>query len=325
MLKKILVTGAAGFIGSKTAESLLLSGHEVLGLDNLNDYYDVRLKQYRLELLSSYKNFKFKKLDIEHFDPLKKEIRQFKPSAVINLAARVGVRYSLQTPFVYLKTNTLGTLNLLELCKDLKIFKFVLASTSSLYADERMPFKESLPVNQPISPYAATKKGAEALCYTYHFLYGIDVSILRYFTVYGPAGRPDMSYFKFIKQILEGKEILIYGDCSQSRDFTYIDDIVSGTVKGLRKVEFQIVNLGGNKPHRLECMIQYIEEDLGKKARRRYRPFHKADLMTTCADISNAKNVLGWKPTIGLREGIRRTVRWFKDNDVLVRKIKLLD
>ena len=322
-MKKVLVTGVAGFIGSKTAGSLLRGGHEVLGIDNMNSYYDVRLKEYRLASLASFKKFKFQKIDIERYEPLEKAFKKFKPAAVVNLAARAGVRYSLENPFVYLRTNTLGTLNLLELCKEFKTRKFILASTSSLYADEAIPFKESLPVNKPISPYAATKKGAEALCYTYHYLYGIDVSVFRYFTVYGPAGRPDMSYFKFIKHIQEGKQIIIYGDGSQDRDFTYIDDIVSGTVRGLKNVGYRVINLGGHKPQRLETMVRLIEKNLGRKARRKYLPFHKADMKATCADISEARKILHWKPKVSLKEGIRRTVQWFKENEQFVRKINL--
>src|SRR3989338_6265111 len=255
---KILLTGSAGFIGAKTAEFLLKQNKIVVGIDNLNDYYDTKLKSYRLNLLQKHRRFRFYKADIENFSGLKTLFRRHRFDAVINLAARAGVRYSMENPFVYLKTNTLGTLNLLELCKDFKVKKFVLASTSSLYASQKMPFKETLAVNAPISPYAATKKGAEALCYAYHYLYGIDVTVLRYFTVYGPAGRPDMSIFRFIRWIDEGKPLELVGDGSQSRDFTYVDDIARGTVKALRKMKCRIINLGGNKPYALHQMINLI-------------------------------------------------------------------
>ena len=202
-MKTYLLTGVAGFIGSKTAEMLLKDGHRVIGIDNLNDYYDVRLKRYRLKALKVHRRFTFCQVDIEDLTGLRKLFRLYKFDAILNLAARAGVRYSMSHPHVYFTTNVMGTLNLLELAKDFKVKKFVLASTSSLYAGQKMPFGENLPVNTPISPYAASKKGAEALCYSYHYLYGIDVSIVRYFTVYGPAGRPDMSVFIFMKNIDE--------------------------------------------------------------------------------------------------------------------------
>jgi nucleoside-diphosphate-sugar epimerase len=229
-VKTVLLTGAAGFIGFKTAEKLLDRGYRVVGVDNFNDYYDVRLKEYRANLLKERENFKLYKVDIENIDALRVLFEEYRFDGVINLAARAGVRYSLVNPFVYMTTNALGTLNLLELMKDYGVGKFVLASTSSLYAGQPMPFKETLPVNTPISPYAASKKAAEVTSYTYHYLYGIDVTIVRYFTVYGPAGRPDMCIFRFIKWIDEGTPITVYGDGTQSRDFTFVDDIAEGTV-----------------------------------------------------------------------------------------------
>ncbi len=323
MGKNILVTGAAGFIASKTCEVLLRGGHSVLGVDNLNDYYDPALKRYRLGKLKKHKRFRFEKADIENLPRLKGLFKKFRPSAVVNLAARAGVRYSLENPFVYLSTNTLGTLNLLELCRDFKVSKFALASTSSLYADEPMPFKESLPVNRPISPYAASKKGAEAMCYAYHYLYGLDVTVFRYFTVYGPAGRPDMSYFRFIRWIDEGKPIIVYGDGTQRRDFTYVDDIAEGTVKGLRKLGFKTINLGGSRPYPLTHLIGLIERELGKKAKIKKLPFHNADMKATYADISTARKTLAWEPRVNLEEGIRRTVAWYKENKIWLRKIRL--
>ena len=322
-IRKILVTGAAGFIGAKTVELLLAQKNVVVGVDNLNDYYDPRLKSYRLNLLRKHRHFSFKKADIENFSRLKQLFRRHRFDAVINLAARAGVRYSLENPFVYLSTNTLGTLNLLELCKDFKVRKFILASTSSLYASERMPFKETLAVNTPISPYAATKKSAEALSYTYHYLYGLDVTVLRYFTVYGPAGRPDMSVLKFIQSIDRGKPLGVFGDGSQKRDFTYVDDIARGTIRALKNMKFRIINLGGNKPYRLDQMIRLIEKYLGKKAKIKHLPFHKADMAATWADIHRSQKELGWKPKVGLEEGIRRTVQWYLENRNWARKIKV--
>jgi UDP-glucuronate 4-epimerase len=312
MPKTYLVTGAAGFIAGKTAELLLKNGHIVIGLDNLNDYYDPQLKIYRLQTLKKFTNFKFFKSDIEHIDIVRKIMHSHKPHAIIHLAARAGIRASIDNPFLYAKTNMLGTLNLLELSKEFNIKKFVLASTSSLYAGQKMPFKEMLPVNTPISPYAATKKAAEALCYTYHFLYGIDISVLRYFTVYGPAGRPDMSYYKFMRNIDAGKPIEVYGDGCQSRDFTYIDDIARGTIKALKKVGFKIINLGNNKPQTLSYLIKLIEKNLQKKAVIKYLDFQKTDMKATWADVSEAKKILNWVPKVTLQTGIRNTVEWWK-------------
>ncbi len=314
-MKTILLTGAAGFIGYKTAEFLIEKGYNVIGVDNLNDYYDVRLKTYRLERLKKYENFKFYHVDIENLEALKVIFEDNQIDGVINLAARAGVRYSLIDPFVYVRTNVTGTLNLLEIMKDKGIKKFVLASTSSLYAGQPMPFKETLPVNTPISPYAASKKGAEVMAYTYHYLYGIDVTIVRYFTVYGPAGRPDMSIFRFIKWIDEGKPIVIYGDGTQSRDFTYVDDIARGTIKAYEtETGYEIINLGGNRPHELNYVIDLIEKYLGKKAEKIYKPFHKADLKATWADIEKAKEILNWEPQVPLEEGLKRTVEWHVEN-----------
>jgi len=322
-MKKILLTGAAGFIGSKVSNMLLDQGYQVMGIDNLNDYYDINLKLYRLEKLNKNNNFKFYQIDIENITALKLifEIHNF--DAVINLAARAGVRYSLENPFIYLSTNAGGNLNLLELCKQNKVPKFILASTSSLYAGQKMPFKEKLPVNAPISPYAASKKSAEAMAYTYHYLYGIDVTILRYFTVYGPAGRPDMSPFRFIKWIMEGSPLEVFGDGSQQRDFTYVDDIARGTIKALRPLGYEIINLGGNKPYKLNESIKLIEKYIGREAKCNYKEFHKADMKATWADIRKAKKLLKWQPMISLEEGIKRTVEWTKDNWEWIKKISL--
>lgn len=323
----ILVTGVAGFIANKTAEFLLKANKEVIGIDNINDYYDVRIKKHRLnqlKQLKQYKNFKFYKADIEDKKTMGKIFSKHKFSSVINLAARAGVRYSMENPFVYVTTNTLGTLNLLDLCRQYKINKFVLASTSSLYAGQKMPFTETLAVNTPISPYAASKKGAEAMCYSYHHLYGIDISIVRYFTVYGPAGRPDMSIIRFIKWIDEGTPIELFGDGSQSRDFTYVDDIAKGTIKALKKVGFEVINLGGgNNPISLNTVINMIEKYLGKKAKINNKPFHKADIISTWADIKKAKKILNWEPTISLEQGIRNTVDWYLENKNWFKKVKL--
>lgn len=310
----VLLTGTAGFIGSRVAELLLEEGYQVIGLDNLNDYYDVTLKLWRLKSLKQISAFTFHKIDIENYAALDLIFRFYSPNAVINLAARAGVRYSMENPFIYLSTNAAGTLNLLELCRKYAVSKFVLASTSSLYAGHSIPFNEDLPVNTPISPYASSKKSAEAMAYSYHYLYDIDVSILRYFTVYGPAGRPDMSIFRFIKSIMEEKTIEIFGDGSQSRDFTYVDDIARGSIKALRLLGYEIINLGNNQPVNLMKVIAIIEEYTGKKALYEHKNFHKADLPATWANIDKAKSLLDWQPAISLAEGIKRTIDWFIQN-----------
>ncbi len=311
---RVLVTGCAGFIGWRVCELLTDRGYEVVGIDNMNDYYDVRLKEWRVERLKSRKNFTFYRVDVEDLEALREVFRKHRFDAVINEAARAGVRYSIKDPWVYMRTNAYGTLNLLELMKDHGIRKFVLASTSSLYAGQPMPFREDLPVNTPISPYAASKKAAEVIAYTYHHLYGIDVTVLRYFTVYGPAGRPDMSVFRFIYWTMKGDPVEVFGDGTQSRDFTYIDDIAEGTVMALREVGYEIVNLGGNRPHSLSDLLRLVEKFTGRKPQVVYREFHRADLKATWADIGKAEKILGWEPKVALEEGIERTVRWFMEN-----------
>lgn len=320
---KVLLTGCAGFIGWKVSEKLIDEGHSVIGIDNMNDYYDVKLKEWRLDNLLNKDNFVFHKVDIENKDVLEQLFEKYKFDAVINLAARAGVRYSIENPEVYFTTNVIGSLNLLELMKDYGVKKYVLASTSSLYAGQKMPFKEDLPVNNPISPYAASKKAAEIMAYTYHFLYGIDVTVLRYFTVYGPAGRPDMSIFRLIYWALKDEVAEIFGDGTQSRDFTYVDDIAEGTISALKPFGFEIINLGNNNPHTLDSVIKLIEKYTGRKIEKRYFEFNKADLKATWADIDKAKSLLNWKPRINLEEGIKRTVEWMVENWGWVNNLKI--
>lgn len=319
----VLVTGAAGFIGSRVAEMLLEQGRRVIGVDNLNEYYDVRLKFWRLSVLEKYYRFTFFHTDIEDIASMRTIFRDYRPEAVVNEAARAGVRYSLENPFVYLSTNAGGTLNLLELCRQYGTAKFVLASTSSLYAGLEMPFREDLPVNTPISPYAASKKAAEALAYTYHHLYGIDVSVLRYFTVYGPAGRPDMGVFRFIRWIQEDIPLRIYGDGAQSRDFTYVDDIARGTVMALRPVGYEVINLGNNSPVKLMELIRLIELFTGRRAKLQNYPPHVADMKDTWADVSRAEAILGWKPEVSLEGGVEKTVDWSMKNWEWLKNIKV--
>ncbi len=321
-MSRILVTGAAGFIASRTATQLLADGHSVVGIDNLNDSYDVRLKNARLETLRSSDRFMFHLLDVEDGAKVWELFERYRFDAVVHLAGRCGVRYSMENPLVYLKTNALGTLNVLEAMRQTSVSKLVFASTSSLYAGQPAPFVETLPVNTPISPYAASKKAAEAFTYTYHNLFGLDVTVLRYFTVYGPAGRPDMCPFRFIKWIDEGRPIQLFGDGTQSRDFTFVDDIVAGTVAGMKPIGHEIINLGGGRrPWTLLELIGLIEKLLGKSARIERRPFHKTDMTETRANIGKAKALLGWQPTADLPEGIEKTVRWYRDNHDWVQKI----
>lgn len=321
-MKTILLTGAAGFIGSHTARHLLDDGWQVVGIDNLNDYYDPRLKEHRISELQKREGFVFRPLDIEDLAGLESLFKEFRFESVINLAARAGVRYSMVNPHVYMTTNAHGSLNLLELMRQHGCRKFVLASTSSLYAGHEMPFTEDMPVNRPISPYASSKKAAECMAFTYHHLYGIDATVVRYFTVYGPAGRPDMSPYRFIKWIAEGTPITMFGDGLQSRDFTYVDDIARGTVAALRPVGYEIVNLGGGRePTNMLELIRLMEDRLGRKAVIDFQPTNNADMRDTQADPSKAQSLWGWEARVGLEEGLDRTIAWYRENADLVRDL----
>jgi len=311
-----VVTGAAGFIGSRVALALLDQGHTVLGIDNLSQAYDVCMKQHRLEALTSREGFKLLQADIAEKATIDQLFAQnLNPAAVINLAAIAGVRASTTDPWSYLNTNTLGTLNMLEYARHQKVPKFILASTSSLYGEDGTPpHNELAPTDHPLAPYAASKKGAEAFAYSYHHLYKIDVSVLRYFTVYGPAGRPDMSMFRFCQWISEGRPVTITGDGSQSRGFTYVDDIASGTLLALKKVGYEVFNLGGHEVISINDLVSMLEEMIGKPALRQYIPAHPADVYSNVADVTKARQMLGWQPQIGLEEGVRRLVDWYRSN-----------
>ena len=330
---KYLVTGCAGFIGWKVTEFLLADGHTVIGVDNLNDAYDTAVKTWRLNQLQNASSgelalqeqgiFQFHRLDICDRNALNDIFKQVDFDAVINLAARAGVRQSVENPWVYVDTNVTGTLNLLELCREFGIKKFVLASTSSLYGENNpLPFGEDANTDGPLSPYAASKKGAEALCHSHHHLYDIDTTIFRFFTVYGPAGRPDMSAFRFVKWISEGEPVTVYGDGQQSsRDYTYVDDIARGVIAGLKPLGYEIINLGSDSPIVLIDTIRLIEELVGKKANLEHRPFHPADVRATWADIQKAERLLGWRPQVTFRQGIMELVRWYQENREWVKDI----
>lgn len=308
-----LLTGTAGFIASNVARLLLEDGHSVVGIDNLNDAYDPRLKTWRLSQLQKYPGFAFHQIDIcdcSALQALWETAGSF--DGVINLAARAGVRQSVVSPWVYFETNLTGTLNLLDMCRQFGTRKFVLASTSSLYGDSNpLPFSEGANTDKPISPYAASKKAAETLCYTYHVLHGIDATIFRYFTVYGPAGRPDMSIFRFIQWIKEGRPVQVYGDGQQTRDFTYVDDIARGTVLGLRPVGYEVINLGSDHPVKLIDVLRYIEKPLGAEANIDWQPRQQADVNGTWANIDKAQRLLGWLPNTPYTQGIQNTVEWY--------------
>ncbi|MBG99244.1 MAG: nucleotide sugar epimerase [Solibacterales bacterium] len=311
-----LISGIAGFIGSKVADLLLCQGHTVIGLDNLNKSYDVRLKYYRLEELKKYSSFSFYECDICDRTAMTQTFSAREPiSAVLHLAARAGVRNSVKDPWSYFETNAIGTLNLLEFCRQTNCGKFVFASTSTLYGTENSkPCHEATDTNMPLSPYAASKKAAEALCYTYHHLHGLDLTILRYFTVYGPAGRPDMSIFRFVKWINEGEPVIVYGDGTQLRDFTFVDDIALGTVAALKNTGYEIVNLGSNRPVSINEIITRIEDLVGRKAQIDYRPAHRADVNVTWADISKASRLLNWAPKTTYERGLEQSTEWYRTN-----------
>ena len=308
------------------AKKYSIKDNQVIGLDNLNNYYDIRLKKWRLAQLESIRMLKI--LLLLNWILKIRKIRSIfskKKSSLMQCLILLPVP-AFDTAWKILMfiftTNAVGTLNLLESMRAQGSKKIVLASTSSLYAGQKIPFTEDLAVNEPLSPYAASKKAAELMAYSYHKLYGIDVSVVRYFTVYGPAGRPDMSPYRFIKWITEGETIQLFGDGSQSRDFTYVNDIATGTVAAMQDVGYEIINLGGGRsPISLTTIISKLEVLIGRKAKIDYKPFHVADLMETWADITKAKNLLGWEPKTCLDIGLENTVHWYMDNRCWLNKL----
>jgi UDP-glucuronate 4-epimerase len=314
-MNTILVTGAAGFIGAKVVEQLLDRGDEVVGIDNLNDAYDVRLKTWRLDRLRPRERFTFVHADIADRASLAPVFAASRFDAIINLAARAGVRPSVENPWVYNDANLTGTLNLLDAAVRHGVGKFVLSSTSSLYGGENArPFTETANTDRPLSPYAASKKAAETLCYTFHYLHGIDVTVFRYFTVYGPAGRPDMSLFRFVQWISEGRPVHVFGDGSQERDFTYVDDVAQGTIAGLAPLGYEIINLGSDEPIVLTDAIALVEQCTGRRAGIVHSERHPADVHATWANIDKAERLLGWRPRTDFRAGVAALVAWYREN-----------
>ena len=310
---KILVTGGAGFIGFHLVNKLLEEGNDVVCVDNMNKYYDPELKRARLELIKD--KIEFYEIDIADKDKLEEVFKKHKIEQICHLAAQAGVRYSLENPFVYAESNYVGTTNILEFAKRYKIEHVVFASTSSAYGlNKKMPFKEDDRVDTPISIYAASKRACELLAFSYNHLFGLNVTCLRFFTVYGPYGRPDMALFKFTKKILSGEVIDVYNNGDMKRDFTYVGDIVSGFVKALETPKgFQIINLGHGAPVHLMDFIKIIEKELGKKAEINFMPMQPGDVKETFADTSKAKELLGYEAKVDVEEGVKKFIDWYKE------------
>ena len=329
---KIFVTGVAGFIGFHAAQELLKRGDDVFGIDNLNDYYDVSLKQARLDQLKNYKNFRFKKIDICHQDDLDQAFQEFKPEHVIHLAAQAGVRYSIENPRAYIDSNLVGFLNILEGCRHHVVKHLVYASSSSVYgANETIPFSIHDNVDHPMSLYAATKKSNELMAHSYASLYKLSCTGLRFFTVYGPWGRPDMACYSFTKAIFEGKAIDVYNEGNMKRDFTYIDDIVQGIIKVSDHVAvpnqkwsgkepnpatsyapYRIYNIGNNDPIPLMEMITGLEQAIGIEAKKNMMPMQAGDVLMTYANIDELMHEVGFKPMTKIEDGLKSFVKWYK-------------
>ena len=312
---KILVTGSAGFIGYHLCKSLLNDNFDVLGIDNINDYYDVNLKKSRLNELRKNKNFIFEKIDIANRESLSKSFIKFQPSIVVNLAAQAGVRYSIENPYEYMNSNLAGFLNIIELCRQNTVKNFVYASSSSVYGNnKKIPFSEIDRVDTPISLYGVTKRANELIAYSYSHLYNLKTTGLRFFTVYGPWGRPDMAMFIFTKNILEGKPIQVYNNGKMERDFTYIDDIISGIRSAIKKnYDFEIFNLGNNKSEHLMDMISIIENKLNMKAILNFLPLQPGDVIKTSSDIKLSIEKLDYKPSVSINKGIPIFIDWYKN------------
>jgi UDP-glucuronate 4-epimerase len=330
---RVLVTGAAGFIGSALSLRLLARGDEVLGVDNLNDYYDVSLKEARLDRLTPHSGFRFAKLSIEDRPALERVFADFKPQRVVNLAAQAGVRYSLENPFAYVEANLVGFINILEACRHGKVGHLVYASSSSVYgANRKLPFSVQDSVDHPVSLYAATKKANELMAHTYSHLYGLPTTGLRFFTVYGPWGRPDMALFLFTRKILAGEPIDVFNHGHHTRDFTYIDDIVEGVIRtldhvatpdpdydplhpnpGTSSAPYRLYNIGNSNPVQLFRYIEVLEQCLGRKAEQNLLPLQPGDVPDTSAEVTELMTDTGYKPDTSVEEGVKRFVEWYRD------------
>lgn len=331
--QKVLVTGAAGFIGFHLAKRLLKEGFQVTGIDNLNPYYDVSLKEARLERLISFENFSFFRTDLSHREEMEKIFINTQFEVVVNLAAQAGVRYSIENPYSYVDSNLVGFINVLEGCRHSNVKHLVFASSSSVYgANTKMPFSVHHNVDHPVSLYAATKKANELMAHTYSHLYGLPCTGLRFFTVYGPWGRPDMALFLFTRAILEGKPIRVFNHGRMQRDFTYIDDIIEGVVRamgrlpepdpvwsgnnpdpGTSSARYRIYNIGNNNPVGLMEFIEVIEKALGRKAKKEFLDLQPGDVPATYADVDDLMRDVGFKPATSIETGIRRFVEWYKE------------
>jgi UDP-glucuronate 4-epimerase len=329
---RILVTGAAGFIGSALSLRLLARGDDVLGVDNLNDYYDVTLKQARLDRLTPHPTFRFAKLSIEDRPALEKAFHDFRPQRVVNLAAQAGVRYSIENPYAYVESNLVGFINILEACRHGKVEHLVYASSSSVYgANRKLPFSVQDPVDHPVSLYAATKKANELMAHTYSHLYNLPTTGLRFFTVYGPWGRPDMALFLFTRKILAGEPIDVFNHGHHTRDFTYIDDIVEGVIRTLDHVPgpdpaydplhpnsatssapYRVYNIGNSHPVQLSRYIEVLEDCLGRKAEKNLLPLQPGDVPDTSAEVTELMADTGYRPDTPVEEGVRHFVEWYR-------------
>ncbi|WGS66044.1 NAD-dependent epimerase [Marinitoga aeolica] len=330
---KILITGTAGFIGFHLSEHLLEKGYNVIGIDNINDYYDTKLKEDRLAILEQNNNFIFHKVDIKDKTEVDKIFEMYRSEYVINLAAQAGVRYSIKNPYAYVDSNLIGFMNILEACRNYPVKHLLYASSSSVYGGNKIaPFSTNHNVDHPVSLYAATKKSNELMAHTYSHLYGIPTTGLRFFTVYGPWGRPDMAYFSFTKNIIEGNPIKVFNHGNMERDFTYIDDIVEGIYKLLNVIPkpnpdwdetkdsisssfapYKIYNIGNNQPVKLETFISILEEKIGKKAEKIYMDMQPGDVLRTYADVSDLEKEIGFRPSTSIEEGLEKFVNWYKE------------
>jgi UDP-glucuronate 4-epimerase len=330
---KILITGAAGFIGFHLSKKLLDQSYQIIGIDNLNDYYDPSLKQSRLEILGKYNNFNFHKVDLKDKIAVDNIFETCKPTHIINLAAQAGVRYSIENPYAYVDSNLVGFMNILEACRNYPVEHLLYASSSSVYGGNKVaPFSTNHNVDHPVSLYAATKKSNELMAHTYSHLYGIPTTGLRFFTVYGPYGRPDMAYFSFTKDILEGRPIKVFNHGKMERDFTYIDDIVEGVIKLIDRIPvakedwdesrddlsesfapYKIYNIGNNSPVPLMRFINALEAALGKEAEKIYMDMQPGDVLRTYADVTDLERDIGFKPSTSIEDGIKRFVDWYKE------------